>query len=615
MNASSLACIFFGQRFLHAWRYVLILSMSLISALLEGASFAIILLAFSQYSDSSQVVLVTAKISFWSGVARQLSALAPIHRLIIFLLFAVGLQIVRSMVSFMAAQMMSSLSLKIQVEAQSQVYRQIFRFSFPFVNRYRLGDLVEYAKTPSNFIPAFMDAVNRVVSSFLVAVILFCIMLKISSGLTIATLILFSVFGISQRLIIRMIIRSSSRLSEQMADLSKHIIQHLEGMRLIHTYHRHEKVFNDTSVLLKIVAITSKKLHFWNNIIPSVNETIGIASVGALLGVSVLFFTRQSPQEIASLLAFMMLAYRASTRLQAANIYMGAATIHWGSIFRMKEILKGEDKEYIPSTGKGFRELVTSIRFQNVTFRYRDTLEPALNELSFTILKNSVTAIVGPSGSGKSSLLNLIVRLYEPSQGQILVDEEPLVHYELGSWRNALGVISQDAFIFQDTIEANIRFGLDQRPQEQVIEAAKLSGAHDFIMKLSDGYQTQLGERGYKLSGGEVQRIAMARALLKDPQIFILDEATSSLDSVTEQTLQQGLRNYCFHRTVIIVAHRLSTIVFADQIFYIENGVLLEAGRHCELLAKNGKYAYLWHLQSLAHNRIISSQYLPQESS
>ncbi len=171
----------------------------------------------------------------------------------------------------------------------------------------------------------------------------------------------------------------------------------------------------------------------------------------------------------------------------------------------------------------------------------------------------------------------------------------------MASWRKALGVVSQDSCIFNETVVENIRFGVDHATREEVIEAAKLSGAHGFIMKLDEGYETRLGEKGYKLSGGEIQRISLARALLKNPQILILDEATSHLDRATEQEIQNSLEMYSRNRTVIVIAHRLSTITMADQIIFIEDGTVVESGTHSQLIALNGKYAQLWHLQSMAN--------------
>jgi ATP-binding cassette subfamily B protein/subfamily B ATP-binding cassette protein MsbA len=275
-----------------------------------------------------------------------------------------------------------------------------------------------------------------------------------------------------------------------------------------------------------------------------------------------------------------------------------AAAMHSGPIVRLTEILKDEGKEYLPSHGHYFHQFKDGLEFHSVTLQYGESNQPAIENLSFKVPRGLITAIVGPSGGGKSSILDLIIRLYQPTDGRITVDGKDISEFEIASWRSILGVVSQDSFIFNDTVEENIRFGVDAASHEDIIEAAKLSQAHDFICTLSEGYQTKLGEKGYKLSGGQLQRISLARALLKKPQILILDEATSSLDSMTELAVQRALENYSQDRTTLVIAHRLSTVTNADQILYIENGKLLEPGTHNELMTIGGKYASLWKLQS-----------------
>jgi ATP-binding cassette subfamily B protein/subfamily B ATP-binding cassette protein MsbA len=197
-----------------------------------------------------------------------------------------------------------------------------------------------------------------------------------------------------------------------------------------------------------------------------------------------------------------------------------------------------------------------------------------------------------------------LIQLYEPTEGQILIDGENLKNYEVGSWREKLGVVSQDTFIFNESIEENIRFGKLEASLDQIIEAAKLAHAHEFISQLSQGYQTMVGERGYRLSGGERQRLALARVFLRDPDILILDEATSSLDSYSEQLIQDALSAmFQKKKTVIMIAHRLSTILKADQILVLDKGRLVEQGDHHQLLKKEGAYFHFWKLQSEYHEK------------
>lgn len=597
MKRSPLAAIFLGPKMNHLRIFLVILIPNFISALLEGASFAFILLAFSQFSEGGEA-FSSLKIPLIHDWIVKFPFSSSLQAFVVWILVAIFLQGVRSALVFLTTYMTSHLSLKIQTSAQRQVYAQILRLSFSCVNRYRLGDLAEHVKTPSIAIPPFMDHLNRLINVCMMALVALYLMIKISTSLTLVTLLFFVFFGYLQKKIIQKIVEHSTHLSAHMADFGEWISQTLGGIRLIHTYHRHRKIQEDISTILDTVSSTSKKLHFWNSSIPSVNEMIGIISLGSILVASLLIFEAHHTRGVSHLFTFLILAYRVSTRIQIGIGALGTMAVHVGPIIRLKELLKSEDKEYLPLSGHSFKRLKKEIAFRSVTLRYGKELSLAISDLSCTIPCGSTTAIVGPSGGGKSSILDMLIRLYEPTSGEIAIDGVPLSELEIASWRHALGVVSQDPFIFNHTVAENIRFGMEGVSEEQMIEVAKLSGAHDFIMSLKEQYQTKLGEKGYKLSGGERQRLALARALLKNPQVLILDEATSNLDSLTEQAVQRALTRYAKDRTALIIAHRLSTITFADQILYIENGRLIETGTHEQLIANGGKYALLWSLQS-----------------
>lgn len=237
-----------------------------------------------------------------------------------------------------------------------------------------------------------------------------------------------------------------------------------------------------------------------------------------------------------------------------------------------------------------------AVRFVDVTFRYPGKPEPpALRDVVLAIQAGKVTGLVGPSGAGKSTVVDLLVRLYEPTEGRITVDGVDLREYSLESWRRAIGFVSQDTFVFNASIRENIAFGMPDATDEQIIEAARQADAHDFIRALPQGYATVVGDRGLKLSGGERQRIAIARAVLRNPPLLIFDEATSSLDNDSEQRVQQAINCLSKDRTVIMIAHRLSTIVGADKILVLDRGRVAEEGTHVALLERRGLY---WKLYS-----------------
>ena len=237
------------------------------------------------------------------------------------------------------------------------------------------------------------------------------------------------------------------------------------------------------------------------------------------------------------------------------------------------------------------------IRMREVDFAYGDG-RPVLREIDLQVDPGQTLALVGSTGSGKSSLIKLLLRFYAPGKGQIEIDGLPIEDYDLLWLRGQIGLVSQDVFLFDGTVEENIAYGRPGAGPEEIRRAARLSEAHAFINELPQGYQTRVGERGQKLSGGQRQRLSLARAVLKDPPILLLDEATSAVDNETEAAIQRSLAQICVGRTTIMIAHRLSTVVHANQILVVEQGRIVERGNHSELLARNGVYAALWAVQT-----------------
>src|SRR5690606_27089320 len=239
------------------------------------------------------------------------------------------------------------------------------------------------------------------------------------------------------------------------------------------------------------------------------------------------------------------------------------------------------------------------VQFENVVFAY-DPDRPILKGISFEIPAGKTVAIVGPSGAGKSTISRLIFRFYDIQEGAIRIDGQDIRDVTQESLRAAIGMVPQDTVLFNDTIRYNIRYGRPDASDEEVERAARLAHIHDFISRLPDGYETMVGERGLKLSGGEKQRVAIARTILKDPKILLLDEATSALDSHTEQEIQSSLREVAAGRTALVIAHRLSTVIDADEILVLEDGEIVERGHHDDLLAADGVYAGMWRRQQQA---------------
>jgi ATP-binding cassette, subfamily B, bacterial MsbA len=246
----------------------------------------------------------------------------------------------------------------------------------------------------------------------------------------------------------------------------------------------------------------------------------------------------------------------------------------------------------------GFPTNWQTIRYDNVSFSYGN--EDILKKVMLTVKRGQVIALVGESGSGKSSFVNLLERFYDPTAGAIYLDDTPIQNIGLKELRSNNALVTQDVFLFSDTIERNIQAGDFAKPRDGIVKAAELANANDFVSRLPEGYQSSAGDRGGRLSGGEKQRISIARAFFKDAPILILDEATSALDSVSEQEVQRGLERLMEGRTVFIIAHRLATVLKANRILVLKKGAIVEEGTHDELVRRNGEYRRFYELQ-MAH--------------
>ena len=392
--------------------------------------------------------------------------------------------------------------------------------------------------------------------------------------------------------------KKSKVAQNQQGELLSQIEETLGGLRVI-------KAFNAEKAVIRIFSNMNDRLRRTTNSVNRrymlahpMSEFLGTVTIAIVLFFGgILILTDNSSLSAAEFIYYLVIFY--SIINPAKDLSKAVYSIQKGkaSLDRIDVILQAENplKEVQnPVVPKPFSD---KIEYKNVSFKYTDTY--VLKNINLTIEKGKMVALVGQSGSGKSTMVDLLPRFYDVTEGEITIDGVNVKNMTLFDLRSYMGNVNQEAILFNDTVYNNIAFGVDDATEEQVIEAAKIANAHEFIMAMEDGYQTTIGDRGGRLSGGQRQRLSIARAILKNPSVLILDEATSALDTESEKLVQEALERLMRTRTSIVIAHRLSTIRNADIICVMQDGRIVEQGKHEELMAMNGHYAKLCAMQSV----------------
>jgi ATP-binding cassette subfamily B protein len=379
------------------------------------------------------------------------------------------------------------------------------------------------------------------------------------------------------------------------ADILETMQESLQGIRTVKAFTLEDTMQARIDRNIGMVEANANKMARVQSRSSPLMETLGgFAIAGVLMyGGYRIIATGATPGQFFSFITAFLLAYEPAKRLARLNIELNSYLI---GARKLLEIVDSPATEPDDSDKPALKLTEAKVGFRDVTFAYRGN-ETVLNRMSFVAEPGKVTALVGPSGGGKSTVLALLLRLYEAKFGAIVIDGQIISDLSRRSLRQQTAYVGQDVYLFRDTIRENIAFGKAGASDEEIVNAAKAACAHDFIMSFPLGYNTPVGEHGTQLSGGQRQRIAIARALVKDAPIILLDEATAALDSESEKQVQEAIEHLCQNRTTIVIAHRLHTIMHADQILVVENGTIVETGRHDDLLRRGGRYASFFRLQ------------------
>ena len=383
---------------------------------------------------------------------------------------------------------------------------------------------------------------------------------------------------------------------EKIGDMASALQESLAGIRIVKAFGREEaegERFRHSNKAF--LGATMKSIQV-SSLASSHMEVIGVVSVAGIIwyGGFLVIQGTMTPGAFFSFLTAMFLAYTPIRRLAGANNTIQQALAAAERVFAIMDM----DNEYERSRElKALPPLARALEFRRITFQYESADLPSLHDIALSVRAGEMVALVGSSGSGKTTLVSLVPRFYDPTEGAILIDGEDIRQCSLRSLRAQIGIVSQDTVLFDDAVKHNIAYGRPEATDTQIEEAAKAAYADEFIRRLPDGYETVIGENGIKLSGEERQRLAIARAILRDPPLLILDEATSALDSESERIVQLALSNLMQHRTTLVIAHRLSTVKNANRIVVMDRGRIVEIGSHEDLLSRGGVYKRLHAMQ------------------
>lgn len=600
------------------WRLISInMLCGLIQAAAEGATLGVMFLAVDLLSRPAGNSLDWSTKPLLGGLNQLTDSLNGLPRNQLFLLLlglAVLLKLGQSLAMYLGAVAVGYYANRTSARLTSLLHSQVLGFSFACASRYRVGELQYINGSGPGTVITEINVLSGLVLNLLMLVTYLGVLLSLSPWLLVAAVVMAAVLAMVQQQLLPRLRARALQSTELGRELSSRMTENIQGLRLLHTSGQLDVAEHEVDLQTKSLELTARAQTRLNAVNGPVIVTLPILMIAAIAALSLLFFGARNSGVLPSLVTFVVALQRLNGSFGSFTNSMMALKNNSANLDLLNSFLIKTDKQFRSRGGVAFDTLREAIRIEHVGLRYSPELEPALQDINLSLPKGKTVALVGSSGAGKSSIADLLVGLYQPSEGRIMVDGTDLAALDLQSWQQRLGVVSQDTFLFNASIAANIAFGTPGASIEDIRMAAGKAQAKSFIEALPEGFDTPIGERGYRLSGGQRQRISLARAILRDPDLLILDEATSALDSESERLVQEALDDFESKHTVLVIAHRLSTIVKADLICVMEKGRIIERGSHEQLISASGRYSSLWKQQAEQGQKIKNRDFLSSSS-
>ena len=584
------------------WKVLSLTMLSnLFQAAAEGATLGVVFLAVDLLSKPAGQQLNWASKGFLGSLPQLTAGFNAMPRNELFLLLlglAVLIKLLQSAAMYLGSLALGYYGARTSSRLMAMLHSHILGFSFACASRYRVGDLLFVAGAGPGAIMNEIGIVSGISITLLMMLTYIIVLMSLSPWLLVAALVMAGILSLVQKQLLPLI-RERSFIGTQLGkDLSSRITENIQGLRLLHTSGQLDQA--DQAVYARTGALeaNTRAATRLGSVTGPVNNFLPITMIAGIAALSLVLFGSRNSGVLPSLVTFVVALNRLNNTFGTIASSLGSLNANAAPLDELNKLLEPSDKQFRRRGGVPFQSIQQSITLRGVTLQYAPELQPALRNIDLVLQQGSTVALVGSSGAGKSSIADLLVGLFDPTQGKILIDGTPLTDFDLISWQQHLGVVSQDTFLFNASIADNISQGSPNATKAQILEAAEKAQAAGFISDLPDGFDTLIGERGYRLSGGQRQRLSLARAILRDPELLILDEATSALDTQSERLVQQAIDQFERRHTVLVIAHRLSTIVKADLICVLDKGQIVEKGNHEQLLQKDGIYAGLWKQQS-----------------